>query len=420
MAEETQRSAQGRWRLNRAMSTPTAAVIMIVVIAVVGAGGYFAFNSSSTNSPKSGTTTIVHCTPPSSPVCSNVAATHDVALLIPFSAARTGNLVPVTASVPPSDGTPSSYTFNFGDGSTTTGAAATVNHAYTEPGSYIISATATIGGAAHDSFHSLGLISVVASSTSLNAQNVPGVTGTVVANTSSSTAATAIITGGQFVTVSGAYTGQPTNPDYVSQSPTVVSASGGTVSAASNTTTSATATVTFANSGVYWVKFAGSAKSLSTGTVVDQNYTFTVFVSPTGVNSGAQVAGVSSSKHSGQLIVYEEIPGGSTSADPAIDYETAGYETILNVYEQLIAYNGSVTGPSPGAYVPVLAACVPGSTTGANNCLTKFGSSLVNGNDYTFVLDGGAQFYDPATKASWGVYPTDVMFSVARTMGFAV
>ncbi|HYK94073.1 MAG TPA: PKD domain-containing protein [Thermoplasmata archaeon] len=403
------------------MSTPTAAVIMIVVIAVVGAGGYFAFNSSTT-SPGTNISKVIHCSPSTSPVCTGIVGTHDVSLLIPFAAARTGNLVPVTASVPSSDGTVSSYSFNFGDGSApTTGAASTVNHAYTEPGSYIISVTATIGGAAHDNYHNLGVVSVVSASTSLTAQDVPGVAGSVTANSTSGTAPTAILSAGQFITVSGAYTGQPTNPDFVAQSPTIGASSGGTISGASNTSSSATATVTFASSGVYWVKFEGSAKSLSTSSVVDQNFTFTVFVSPSGVNAGAASTGSSGgSKHAGHLIVYELVPGGSTSEDPAVDYETAGYEPILNVYQTLIAYNGSTTGPSPGAFVPVLAACVPGSTTGANNCNTLFGNSLASGSDYTFVIDGHAKFYDPATKASWGVWPTDVLFSLARTMGFSV
>ncbi|HYK94013.1 MAG TPA: ABC transporter substrate-binding protein, partial [Thermoplasmata archaeon] len=179
-------------------------------------------------------------------------------------------------------------------------------------------------------------------------------------------------------------------------------------------------TITFASSGIYWVKFLGSAKSLTTSAVVDQNYTFTVFVAPSGVFAGAGHVTASTSKHPGQLIIYELVPGGSTSEDPAIDYETAGYEPILNVYEPLISYNGSTTGPSPAAFVPVLAACVPGSTTGANNCQSLFGSSLQSGSDYTFVIDGHAQFYDPATKASWGVWPTDVLFSYARTMSFSV
>ncbi|MGC2358925.1 MAG: ABC transporter substrate-binding protein, partial [Thermoplasmata archaeon] len=48
-----------------------------------------------------------------------------------------------------------------------------------------------------------------------------------------------------------------------------------------------------------------------------------------------------------------------------------------------------------------------------------FGQSLVNGYNYTFVLSGASQFYDSATKAHWGVYPTDVVYSFARTSSFA-
>ncbi len=38
---------------------------------------------------------------------------------------------------------------------------------------------------------------------------------------------------------------------------------------------------------------------------------------------------------------------------------------------------------------------------------------------YTFEIDSGAHFYDPTTGAGWGVYPSDVLFTFARTMGFA-
>ncbi|HYK94076.1 MAG TPA: PKD domain-containing protein, partial [Thermoplasmata archaeon] len=276
MVELSAPSAPRRWQANRAISTPAAAVIMIVVIAVVGAGGYFAFNSASA-SPGTQISHVVHCSPPTSPVCTSVVGTHDVSLLIPFSTARTGNLVPVTASVPSGDGTPSSITVNFGDGSTpASGTATTVNHVYTEPGSYIITATAVIGGQTHDNYQSLGLVQVVAAATSVQAENVPSVAGSIVANTTSTSVPSAILQPGQSVTVTGQYTGEPTNPDYVAQSPTIGAGPGGTVSGASNTSSSATGTITFASSGIYWVKFLGSAKSLTTSAVVDQNYTFTV------------------------------------------------------------------------------------------------------------------------------------------------
>ena len=78
----------------------------------------------------------------------------------------------------------------------------------------------------------------------------------------------------------------------------------------------------------------------------------------------------------------------------------------------MIQYNqSSVTN-----FVPMAAACVPGST----QCTHLFGQSLINGYNLTFVISGSSNFYDPATKATWGVYPTDVVYSFARTASFAV
>ncbi|MCI4367527.1 MAG: ABC transporter substrate-binding protein, partial [Thermoplasmata archaeon] len=126
---------------------------------------------------------------------------------------------------------------------------------------------------------------------------------------------------------------------------------------------------------------------------------------------------VHTSPHPGTVIYYELAPGGAVSVDPAIDYETVGYEPILNVYQTLISYNGSNTGPSWQEFVPVLSTCVPGSPA----CSKLYGNGWtgIDGSNYTFVIQPNASFYDPVTGNSWGVYPTDVFFSLARTMGFA-
>ncbi len=135
------------------------------------------------------------------------------------------------------------------------------------------------------------------------------------------------------------------------------------------------------------------------------------------VASAASTPG-SSGPHPGTLQVYEVAPGGATTEDPSVAYDTVSYEPILNVYQTLIAYNGSSTT----SYVPEVATCIPGSS----QCIQDYGSTLVANNNvtgnpeyYTFVIDSGANFYDPSTGASWGVYPSDVAFSLARTMSFA-
>ncbi len=134
-----------------------------------------------------------------------------------------------------------------------------------------------------------------------------------------------------------------------------------------------------------------------------------------------------SGPHPGTLQVYEPVPGGATSEDPAIAYDTTSYEVILNVYETLVSYNGTSTA----SMVPTLATCVP--LQGAQ-CATDYGTGFTgvfnqtgknfngsNGNPtyWTFVIDPAAHFYDPATGKSWKVYPSDVMFSIARTLAWS-
>ncbi len=127
------------------------------------------------------------------------------------------------------------------------------------------------------------------------------------------------------------------------------------------------------------------------------------------------------SPHPGTLQIYEAAGGGPT-VDPAVAYYTVDAEPIENVYETLIGYNGTDTVPTPDGFTPQAATCVPGS----NTCNAQFGSTLVYNNlttgapqYYTFEIDSGAHFYDPGTGVSWPVYPSDVLFSFARTIAWA-
>ncbi len=143
------------------------------------------------------------------------------------------------------------------------------------------------------------------------------------------------------------------------------------------------------------------------------------------------------SPHPGYLVVHEIAPGGATTEDPAIAYDTVSSEPIYNTYETLINYNGSTTS----TFSPVLSTCVPGTV----ECTTDYGSEVTGNGSYantgytgifnqsggiftgsngepiywSFPIDPTAQFYDPGTGHGFGVYPSDVMFSIARTLSFA-
>src|SRR5579871_3915189 len=417
--EELNRANLGRAMHPRGLSGMLAAVVMVVVILVVGGAGYFALNGTGSSGGGTTTNTVTTCAPASSPICKAATAAHDVSLEVPFKSVQQGNVVPFTASLPASESA-SSYTFSFGDGSNS-GATTNsqVSHTYTNPGSFIASVNATVKGAVHDNYHSLVLITVLGSSSSANSANVPSVSGTILANSTSTSNPTAVIQTNQFVTFSGTYTGAPTNPLYTPQMPTsALPSTGVTVNSNSSTATSATGDITFTTSGVFTVTFVGWALGPG-GAKAYQNFTWTVFVAAQGSTAGLAGTATVNSPHPGSLDVYELAPGGSNSEDPAIDYETVGAEVIENVYQPLIAYNGSDTGPTPASYLPMIATCVPGSTTGANNCQQLYGETLVTGYNYTFAISKTAQFYDPGTGKSWGVYPTDVVFSLARTMAFS-
>jgi hypothetical protein len=394
----------------RGLSTATAAIVMIVVIIVVGAGAYVAFTNL-----RPGATTTFTCAPANSAFCKSALGAHDLSVIAPFKSTQSGNLIPFTATLPAGE-TATSYTFNFGDGTKpVTSSTPTVDHAYANPGDYLVWVQATVNGAIHDNARALVSVQVAASYSSDVSGTLPSVLGSITRNSTSSTSPTGVLLPSGSVTVSGTYTSAPSNPAYVLQPAGLVS-SGGTISSKTATPAGIVGTVTFPTSGFYTVTFVGSAKNGSS--LVYQNYTWSVFVAGSGVHGGIAGLAVHTSPHPGTIVAYEDSPGGATSLDPATDYESVGFEPIMNVYQTLITYNWSDTGPTYSSYVPQLATCVPGSPQCAHlyNGNTLLSADGVN---FTFVINGKAQFYDPATGAHWGVYPSDVMFSIARTMIFS-
>jgi hypothetical protein len=240
-----------------------------------------------------------------------------------------------------------------------------------------------------------------------------------VSNTSSTVNPTTLLQIGQALHFQGMYTLPPTNPAYSLAAPTIVSP-GATITGASNTSQTAQATLSYGKAGVYTVTFVGTAVSTGNPTGYG-NYTWTVEVAAPGQHEALASSGLARDPHPGQIISYESYSGGATTFDPAIDYDLAGYEVVGNVYQTLVAYNGSAAGPAADDFVPMLATCVPGSA----QCTSLYGNDLVQGTNYTFVINPAAKFYDPYDKVngaypSWGVYPSDVMFSVLRTMGFSL
>jgi len=379
-------------------------IILAVILVVSGAAAYGIF---SVTTPSSGNVTTC------SPSCAPSSNVNDVTLFVPLKSAQQNSTLPFTATVPAGEN-PTQYRFDFGDGNNTTSGAPTVDHRYASPGNYLASATALVDGVTHYSYKQLVPITVTTSFASIGSGNVPGVSGSVTANGSSATNPTVVLTSGETLTVAGSYTAAPTNPAWTLALPKMIVSPGGTIHQNSSTLVGATAQVSFVSSGPHTVSFVGVSSGPS-GAIAHQLYVWTVFVVPPGVPVGIQGGSGRASPHSGEIIAYENTPGGTYTSDPAIDYDIVGFEILINVYETLVFYNGSQTGPTSGGFVPVIATCVPGSA----QCQSLYGNTLVSGSNYTFVISPTAHFYDPATQKSWPVYPTDVLFSIARTEAFA-
>ena len=386
----------------RGLSTATAVVVLLVVLVVAGLGSFFIFSAQKP------TTT---CVPASAPGCT-AANIHDVSVLAPFTEAQTNQTIPFTVQLPEVSG---HYEINFGDGTELNGTTATFTHAYASSGTYIISAKALVGSTWHDNLHSLLVVSINPSYTGDIAGTLPSVRGAIVSNTTSTSSPTGVLTTGGKLTVQGVYTGNASAAGWTYIPPTITASCGTTCITSSSSITvngqpGVSASLSFPTAGVYTITYnAGSELGASQ---VKANYVWTAYVSSPG---GTPVGTVTAkSPHPGEIIDYENAPGGATTLDPSIDYETTGYEVIQAVYETLVTYNGSASGPYPSDFVPVVAACVPDTT----QCASLFGGdNLLSGYNWTFVISSSPHFYDPSNpSADWGVWPSDVVFSEARAM----
>ena len=394
--------------------------VLVATVVVVGGIGYAVLNSTPAHQSRSPPPA---CVPPGSVYCGTASPANDVILSVSQNPAPgaawakvvTGQSLTATVSLETGDsGGPSEFSVSWGDGNITNGTGPTFEHRYGGPGTYVVSATAQENGVQHTGTNDLYPV-IVAPATPGNG-TLPVLT-TTFSNGSlaSATPSAPWIHSGQEVTVSAAYVSLPTVAGYSVRPPTLSTSGGNQVSQVSvtNSSTSIEATYRFASAGVYEIRMTGAVSSPH-GTEF-LTYGWTVYVAATSIPLGCSYCRTNySSPHPGSLYIYEIVPGGPTSLDPAIDYYSTGAEILQNVYETLVQYNGSSTA----SFVPVLSTCVPGpAASGPTSCQAVYGSDLVVNNQYwTFPIDKNAQFYDPSTSARWGVYPSDVMFSIARTL----
>jgi hypothetical protein len=404
---------------SRGMSTTVGGAILIIVILVVGGLGYVGFQGSGSHSSSPPPT----CAPANNPICAHSAALNDVELTVPFTAGYGQTFASVTtatlmsAYVALKDGElGNEFSINWGDGSIPTNTtSSTLTHTYNSTGTYILSAQARVGTTWHSGPGYLYPIQVTPSIQTISNGYVAPIAASL---TNASGGPIGWFAGSGSVTVSAMYAAAPIDTQFTNDAPSLITPAGGTESDYVHNGTSASAKYSFDAPGVYAIDWLGSSSGPG-GLVGYDNYTWTVVVTPSGLPPACGACaslGQAKSPHPGSLDIYEVTPGGATTLDPALEYDSVSGEVVLNVFQTLITYNGSLAGPTAASMVPELATCVPGSAL----CQKLYGSTLINPSSqyYTFVIDPAAHFYDPATKASWGVYPSDVFFSLARTLAF--
>ncbi len=354
-----------------------AIVVMVVVIVVVGGAGFAALNATS----NSGTKTINTCSPPNSPVCLSTSGLTDVVLSVPYGAGfgqavastTQGQSIPATVAVSGGEAV-TTYAIYWGDGSNYSGANPTSNHIYSTMGWYVISAQALVGSTWHTGPKYLYPIEVGPDYQTSSSGFYPVVQTTF---TNGSTASTQFgwLSGSGSVSVSAQYTSNSTATGYTDKAPTLTS-NGGVQSGLVSTPTSVAASYAFSTAGLYYITMVG-AITAPTGTIY-QNYTWTVYVSPTGVAPGCGACSTRSasatSPHPGEIIYQEVAPGGATTMDPSVAYDTVSAEPLYNIYQTLIMYNASSTS----SFVPQLSLCVPGP-----GCQAAYGNSLIVDNTTT-------------------------------------
>lgn len=408
--------------------------MLSVVIVLVGGVGY-AVLSSVPGTPSVGAArTVRTCLPPTNPTCPTAGQT-DVWAYTSYRPGlgetsvhiEQGQSIPVTVGVTGGEAV-DEYSVNWGDGTYSNGTTPTQSHEYVGLGSYVISAEARVGTVWHTGPRALIAAEVGPSLATNSTGRYPALT-TALTNGSAGggTDYGWIRAGGGPISVNAAYASDPLNPSFTPLPPSI---SGLGCTSPPSTTTGASATCTYPTAGIYRITFIGPVRDALTAPVstIYQNYTWDIYVSALGIAPAcSSCAGipVGESPHTGSLEVYEVVPGGGTTTDANLEYDPVSAEPLLNVYQTLLTYNGSAVGPEASDFAPELAICVPGSVRCGAMYPGAPGLDLVVNNGttgtpqyYTVPIDPNARFYDPFTGLGWPVYPSDVMFSIAREVAY--
>ena len=356
---------------NRALSRTIWAIIIVVILVVAIVGSVYSYMATRT--------------------------TTQISLSASTLATTQGTAITFTVANLASNG---KATVNFGDGQTATGltsSSPTTTHTYEFAGTYLVTAQET--DAVSSTNNALTTVQITPTVSSTNA---PLISIPVISLNSTTNPNEPVVAANTPVIFSGGYLEAPTGPNMIISEYIWNFANGvnETVQANSNTMDPNVNPVnaTYTQTGLYPV----SLTLVTENSVTLQTYDTTV-VRTIAVSSSAQpfAVAVASSKvpNPGVINVAEMVAAGPYSFDPQLDYESVGYEVILNTMGTLLVYDGSSTT----TFLPMLAASIPTVGNGINSADTVF----------TFTIRSGLKFSngDPITAY-------DVYYSMIRNMLF--
>ena len=255
---ETHRPRRPRGSRFRHLSPRAAAATLVAVVVVAGGVGYLGFDHAA-----GGGSTVTRCGSSRGGVdCALPTSLNDVVLFPALHAAlgetmvslATGQPIPVNVSLG-NDESASNFTVVWGDGSSTTRAGSEFSHAYNGSGTYVLSATASVGGVTHTGTRYLFPVTVLAPTPAGSRGQFPTLT-TTFSNGSATGPNYPWVHAGGAVTVTASYSALPSEAGYTAGVPTIRSSGGDEVSL-TNTSTSVTATFSFGTAGQYQLTMVG-------------------------------------------------------------------------------------------------------------------------------------------------------------------
>lgn len=314
--------------------------------------------------------------------------------------------------------------WNFGDGKQASSTGDTIAHTFANPGTYYVLASATLSnGKTID--NSQGLFPIQVGAAPVTVQSALGTStalGVLAINKTLSSPGAPFIARGGNITFVGAVA-QPPSFEYDHLADPVANTwinytwkvtqlslnfGDGSAPVMNASEEPLTQKHQFANAGLFDTSLnvtTGNFSATQTnGTPANPTPVATGQTQTTSVGMTIAVGSYRPLTYSGNVINpgiitnMEAVTGGYTTLDPALDYESTGFEVIANVYETLLAYNGTSTSD----LVPVIADQIP---TVANGGIS---ADFMN---YTFHIRPNMKFSNGDPVTAW-----DVKYSVTRTM----